>query len=281
MAGPQKWTEELIAQRVKDGRGQGVGVRYLPWLYVQEFSSKGTQTRIPGAKVRRTVHTFSYLERALFLYLEFQENFLGFDEQWPMDRGVTLGAASTLRIRHPRYPKTAIPVVMTLDGVAHMRDEDGQVRLAGWDVKPARQLLKKRVAEKLSLHKAFCAHVGMPHYVFTENSVSRNVIRNIDWIRMSQPKAGEVESVAGLFTSHPLEMLEQLTACRTRPAITHFCAQYDAANYLERGTGLRIIKFLLWHRRVEVNLEAKWIEREPIPRPLSTTRAAAPSRKAA
>ena len=65
-------------------------MRYLPWLYVQEFSSKGTQTRIPGVKVRRTVHTFSYLERALFLYLEFQDNFLGFHEQSPMDRRITL-----------------------------------------------------------------------------------------------------------------------------------------------------------------------------------------------
>lgn len=281
MAGPHTWTEELIAQRVKDGRGQGVGEGWLPWMYVQEFSSKGTQTRIPGAKVKRTVHTFSYLERALFLFLEFQENFLGFDEQWPMDRRITLGAAASLKIRHPRYPKTAIPVVMTLDGVARMRDEAGEVRMAGWDVKPSRQLLKKRVAEKLSLHKAYCAHVGMPHYLFTENSVSRNVIRNIDWIRMSLPKDGELELVPGLFTSHPLDMLEQLAACRTRPTITHFCAQYDAANHLERGTGLRIMKLLLWHHRVKVDMAAQWIEREPIPRPVSATRASAPSRKAA
>ncbi len=267
MAGPQNWTEELIAQRAKNGRGSGEGVNYTPWLYVQEFSSKGTQTRIRGFKEKRTVHTFSYLERSLFLYTEFQSNFLGFQEQYPMDRGITLGAAKTLEISHPRYPHSKVPVVMTLDAVVTMKGPNGLACKAGWDCKPARQLLKPRVAEKLSLHKAYCAHVGMPHYLFTEDSVSRNVIRNIDWIRMSLPRAGELATVPGLFTWHPEQMFEQLATSRKSPTITLFCAQYDFTNRLESGTGLRILKQLLWDHRVQVNMDCKWIEREPIPRP--------------
>lgn len=267
MAGPQKWTEELIAQRVKDGRGTGEGRSYSPWLLVQEFSSKGTQTRVPSFKLKRTIHTFSYLERALFLYTEFQWNLLGYQEQFPMDRRITLGAAQTLNLLHPRYPRTGVPVVMTLDAVVTMQSDDCHPRVAGWDVKPARQLEKKRVAEKLSLHKAYCAHIGIPHYIFTENSISRNVIRNIDWIRMSLPKDGELALVPGVFTWHPDQMLEQLATCRTTPTITSFCAQYDLENRVECGTGLRILKMLLWDHRVRVNMNAQWIEREPIPRP--------------
>jgi hypothetical protein len=267
MAGPVSWTEELIARRVKDGRGKGTGKGYSPWLFVQEFSSKGTQTRVPSVKVGRTIHTFSYLERALFLYTEFQSNFGDFQEQYPMERSVTLGAAKTLGIQHPRYPHSRVPVVMSLDAVVTMRDADGKDRIAAWDVKPARQLLKKRVAEKLSLHKAYCAHHNMSHYLFTENSVSRNVVRNIDWIRMSLPKDGELALVPGLFTWHPDQMLEQLATSRKSTTITRFCSQYDFENKLECGTGLRILKLLLWDHRIEANMDAKWIEREPIPRP--------------
>jgi hypothetical protein len=265
--GPKLWTEELIAERVKNGRGRGEGEHYLPWLYVQEFSSRGTQTRIPCMKFNRTIHTFSYLERALFLWTEFQPSFRGYKEQFAQDRGTTLGAAKMLGIRHPRYPRTGVPVVMTIDAVVTTRGQDGQDRLAGWDVKPERQLKKARVLEKLSLHKAYAGHVGMPHYLFTENSIHRNTIRNIDWIRMALQKDGELEMAAGLFTWRQEAMLEQLAASRTTPSISQFCAQYDGANGLERGTGIRVMKLLLWAHRVQVNLKSQWIEREAIPRP--------------
>jgi len=132
MAGPKVWTEELIAERVKAGRGSGSGADYSPWLYVQEFSSRGTQTRIPSFKLKRTIHTFSYLERALFLWQEFQPDFNGWNEQRPMDRSLTLGYAKQLRIPHPRYPKSRIPVVMTLDAIGSTVDGDGVVNRTGF-----------------------------------------------------------------------------------------------------------------------------------------------------
>jgi hypothetical protein len=138
--------------------------------------------------------------------------------------------------------------------------------MAGWDVKPASQLLKPRVAEKLSLHKAYCAHIGIPHYLFTEKSISRDVTRNIDWVRMSLPKDGELETVPGIFTWRPEQMLEQVTKAKSTTSISQFCAQYDFVNRLEPGTGLRVFKMLLWDHRLQMNMDVKWIEREPLSR---------------
>jgi hypothetical protein len=106
----------------------------------------------------------------------------------------------------------------------------------------------------------------MPHYIFTEASVPRNVVRNIDYLRMSLPRDGEIEVTPGLLTWRQDEFLEDLFSCRTRPAVTHFCAQYDQANKLEPGTGLRLWKMLAWQRRLHVNLDVKWLEQQPIPR---------------
>lgn len=260
MAGPKVWSEELIAERIKNGRGQGSYRSYQPWMYVQEFSSRGTQTRIPGVKVARTVHTFSYLERALFLLAEFQRGFVDFREQFPMDRAVTLGAAKTLGIKHPVYPKTRNPVVMTMDAVVTMSGKGGEQSVAGWDVKPARMLEKARVLEKLSIHKAYCAHAGIPHYVFTEQSYSRQMVRNIDWIRMAIPKDRGSDTVDDMFSKHPAQMLERLSSCKKAPVLTEFCAQYDAAHALPRGTGLSIMKQLLWDHSAVTDLSADRIE---------------------
>lgn len=258
MSGPTIWSEDLIEERLRMGRGQGEGPGYQPWLYVQEFSSRGTQTRIPGLKVRRTHHTFSYLERAFFLIAEFQPEFVDLREQFPMDRGVTLGAAKALGIRHPRYPKTQSPLVMTLDAVVTTREPSGGVRLAAWDVKPARMLRKPRVLEKLSLHKAYCAHVGIQHSLFTEQSYSRQMVRNIDWIRMGISRDEDVG--CDDLGVHPQQMLERLAACRRAPVMTEFCASYDKACSLEPGTGLRVMKGLLWNHQAVTDLCADRIE---------------------
>lgn len=266
MAGPKVWTEALIAERVKAGRGSGTGVNFSPWLYVQEFSSRGTQTRVPGFKVKRTIHTFSYLERGFFLVAEFLPGFLDWNEQRPMDRRTTLGAAAKLCIRHPIYPGTRVPVVMTLDAIHSTVDLDGVVLLAALDFKPQRRLNDERTLAKLSLHRAYCAHHGIPHALYTENSVSWQVVRNIDWVRMALPKDGETDAVPDLFTVHLSQFEEDLLACRKRPSISQFCTQYEQAHRVEPGTGLRLFKLLVWNHRISVNLDAKRLEREPIPR---------------
>ena len=33
-------TEKKIAKKIKEGRGQGIGKDYIPWIKVQDFSSK-------------------------------------------------------------------------------------------------------------------------------------------------------------------------------------------------------------------------------------------------
>lgn len=265
--GPKKWTEALIDERVKDGRGKGVGDDYKPWIYIQEFSSRGNQTRIPGVKFKRTVHTMSYMERRLFLLHEFLPNFVSYLEQYPMERRITLGAAAALGIRHPVYPGTKVPVVMTLDAVVTLTGPDGRPVTAGWDAKPEAELLKPRVLEKMSLHKAYCRHVGMEHFVFTERTAPTRLARNIDLVRMSLPKDGEEESVPGLFTVHPELMLDDLELNRPRVPIWSYCERYDALHQLPLGTGLRIFKCLIWHHRVKVDMTAQKLELLQVPAP--------------
>lgn len=264
--GPKRWTEELIKKRQKAGRGQGSASDYLPWISVQEFSSQGNQTRVPSLVFNRTVHTFSYIEHAMYLYHEFQPGLLDYREQYPMDRSITLGAAKALGIRHPTYPVTRNPVVMTLDALVFRKAPDGTTAVSAWDAKPLAKLDEPRIREKLALHKAYCKFIGIPHYLFTENSVSSNFIANIEWLRGSLPKPGEHDSVLPLITTHTNRIIEAVAATSKKLSIGQFCANYDDANQFERGITMRLFKILLWNRVISVDLNAKAVEQLPLPK---------------
>ena len=265
--GPKKWTEELIARRVKEGRGLGDRESYSPWLYVQEFSSRGTQTRMPSLVLKRTIHTFSYLELALYLLWEFflRQNLLDYKEQFPLDRRITLAAAEGLGIRHPRYEKTRVPVVMTLDAVVTWLNSAGQRRFAAWDVKPTAELKHRRTLEKLSLHRACCAHLGIPHLLFTEKSFPKTLVNNIVWLRWSRRKNGEIEAIPGLLETHGALMLEDLCNRHPDQSIRNYCTEYDKRHCLPSGGALRVLKVLLWQRELTVDLTVPKIELQRVP----------------
>ncbi len=44
--GKYEWTE----RQIREGRGQGSGADYLPWIHVRDFSSMGKSSRLKGWK---------------------------------------------------------------------------------------------------------------------------------------------------------------------------------------------------------------------------------------
>lgn len=252
-AGPKLWTEERISERYAEGRGQGSGDNYIPWAWVQEFASRANQTRIPSLRLKRTIHTFSYLERDLYLWHEYR-GFRDYREQVPMDRRITLGAAEVMGIRHPRYMQTGVPFVMMLDAVVIRDGRNGTQHVEAWDAKPKFRLANPRIREKLSLHKAFCAYIGMKHSFFTEDTVSRVVLKNIEWARGALPLEGELESIPELFTKEASRFQGWLRAKHRRAPVRELCQTWDGAHGFEPGTALRLFKFLVWHKRLRVDL---------------------------
>lgn len=96
------WTEAYIAARIRKGRGRGEGPEYQPWITVQDFSSRGTQSRIPSALLGRAVHVMSYLERRMFLLHEFKLGLLDYREQYPIPQ------STAVHIRRPEEPPALV-----------------------------------------------------------------------------------------------------------------------------------------------------------------------------
>ncbi|MDU7808318.1 MAG: heteromeric transposase endonuclease subunit TnsA, partial [Serratia marcescens] len=77
------FSEHQIARRIKDGRGQGLGKEYRPWLYVQDVPSDGRSHRVYSHKTGRIHHLLSDLELAAFLVFEWTPNITDIREQFP------------------------------------------------------------------------------------------------------------------------------------------------------------------------------------------------------
>lgn len=260
------------------GCGHGARETYRPWLRVQEFSSYGNATRVPSLMFRRCIHTMSYIERYLYIFFEYAGNRRPTDnfepdvmravegklkiegrlwdwrDQLPIQRAVTVALAEAKRIRHSRYPGTGVPMVMSIDAFAIFEGGSG-IFLDG---KTTAKMERKRVKDKLRLHAAYADYVGLPHYTFTEKSVPRQKLKNIDLIRSAMPKRGEIVEPGDLF-SHHLQVIKHDIVQRRRISIAEFCKHYDQTHGFPIGTALRLAYCLVWNRHLRIDMEAEQI----------------------
>ena len=65
--GRWEWTGAKFERYIKEGRGQGNGENYKPWITVSDFPSMGRSARSPGWKTNRVHHFLSDHERRRYL----------------------------------------------------------------------------------------------------------------------------------------------------------------------------------------------------------------------
>ena len=140
--------EARIARFHKEGRGTGHGADYQPWLTIGDVPSRGRSHRPKSTKTGRVHHLLSDIERHTFHLFDWDDAVTDIREQFPLDRDITPRIAEQLGVEHPRDVKTRTPLVMTTDFLVDMVRDGRQVLLA-LAVKPAEELDKPRVLEKL------------------------------------------------------------------------------------------------------------------------------------
>lgn len=252
-----KWTEQKIAQRIREGYGQGEHADYKPWLTIRDFSSQGTTTRIFSPKLQRAVTVFSNIERNGFFVAEFDKAFDDYWEQAPIPREETLDIADSLGVKHPVYPGTQIPLVMTLDGVLSLRSPNGLKRKV-IDCKPESALSNPRTNQKLAINREYARLHGYDYLLYTERSTPQTVVHNIQWIRMSVTRTGDNTNVRYIADIHRTRLLRGIAHASTFTSphknVRDFLTAFDADWLLPRGAALRMVRELMWTHDIEFNL---------------------------
>lgn len=258
-----KWTEKRIAEMVASGHGRGVGAEYVPWIHVRDFSSWGTSRRAPSQKTGRKHQLLSDVEFDLFLLLEWALEFSDIREQYPLDRDLTQDVARTLGIRHPCYPGTHVPTVMTVDFLC-TRASTGEDEFVAFNAKRKEEAEDENSLMKLEIQRTSLELLGIPHHLVYHNDLPTQKVRNIEKIRDSMVKEGEVEPRQGYWASMSIRMSQMLSSARGDQPLFEFCAQFDTANSAPPGTGLRAARLLMLERILVPDLSLHNLEETPL-----------------
>lgn len=239
------WTEDKIARHQKEGRGQGEGLHYKPWLTIQDVPSIGRAHRIKGFKTGRIHHLLSDLERDYFYLLEWADEVLDVREQFPLHRELTTQIAEEKRIRHSVDQETQTPLVMTTDFLVTVR-RGSEVFYLARTLKPSDQLNTPRTIEKFEIEREYWSRKNVDWGIVTELDIPKVICRNIAYLHAHFTTDPEVEQ-------HADDMLVFLASI-DGGTLSEALEKYELHNFLDKGAALSCFKQLVASKRIRVDM---------------------------
>lgn len=173
---------KAIGKRLDEGRGQGRGHDYKPWLLIHDVPSIGLANRIKSPVNGRTYHLMSQLEADWFFALHALSGVVDIREQYPLlDLEETEQIAADLKIKHPTDPQSKTACVATSDFVVTFRDGPRTIDVA-LAIKFSSDLSSTRTLEKLEIERVYWAARGIKWSILTELELPRTLVKNMRWL---------------------------------------------------------------------------------------------------
>lgn len=169
-------------RRLAQGRGQGRGAAYRPFLEVHDVASRGLATRVKSPLNGRTQHLMSQLETDWLDAFHGLPGLMDVREQVPLDLEETMLLADQIGISHPRDPKTKEQWIVTTDFVLTFVEGTHEFEVAV-AVKPSADLASHRTLEKLELERLYWSARKIAWRILTEREVPRALVKNLRWVQ--------------------------------------------------------------------------------------------------
>jgi len=248
------WDEKKLKKYMDEGRGQGIGKDYKPWITVHDFPSDGFSSRQPGWKSHRVCHFLSHHELRYYYLLEWSDVVTDIREQYPMDLEDTLDIADKLGIKHPENRESNTPYVMTSDFMITEYINGMEIHKAR-TIKPVAELEKKICIEYFEIERRYWAGKGVDWGIVTEADIPKTLVSNIEWAYYSYnlDLQDEAELKDHLYYGELLK--DKLESSDGR--IVHIAAKFDKDINLEPGTSLNIIKHLVARKEIIMDMQTK------------------------
>jgi hypothetical protein len=241
----RSWNESVYKRYIREGRGQGAGAQYKPWLTVRDFPSLGIVSRVKGQKTGRVYHLMSNNETNLFYLLDWSENVLDIREQYPLsDLADVITIAERAQIRYPYDNKSGFPYVMTSD--FYVVTTNGAVALS---VKPSTELNKPRVLEKLEIERRYWNARNVKWELVTEREINQTKARNIEWLSQARD-LGQF----GLTISQQALCVDFIISGSISEPRGELLRKLEQCYGLACGMGLNIYKHLVYHKRIKIDI---------------------------
>ena len=249
-----EWNEERFKQYVKEGRGQNNAENYLPWIKVQEFSSRGRVSRTKGWKTNRLHHLFSDHETRLFYLLEWSDIVIDIREQFPLlDLELARKISADIGVRYPIDSQSRFPHILTTDFMVTV-NQSGKVCDVALTVKPSAELKKKRVIEKFDIERNYYAAKDIEWRIVTEKHIPKSLAKNIEWIhgahRLEATSKNSIQDLEEVI----ITLKKRLQVSNLR--ISQVTDNLDSELGLEKGTSLYLFRHLVARKEIVVDMNS-------------------------
>lgn len=248
------WDADKFNRWIKEGRGQGEGENYKPWMTIQDFPSMGRATRVFGWSTKRIHHFFSDSQLKYFYLLDWDGKVVDIREHYPLiDLEVVLEDTSGLRLDKFIDRKTKESYILTTTFLITLLNNDGQKSYAARSIKYASELSKKSTIEKLEIERRYWKSQGIDWGIVTNKDINSIRAKNIEWVH----SAMSVDSNIG-FSKAELEDLLGGLLYRTvdsKQSIKKVVLEYEKDYSLDAGTGLLLFKHLVANKRIILDMD--------------------------
>ncbi len=245
-----------LEKLIKEGRGQGHGSDYKPWITIQDVPSLGRVSRIRGIKTNRQHEFLSDLERNYFYFLEYSDNVVDIREQFPLlPLEETQYIANSLGLHHPSIKENNEDIVMTTDFLITLKRPDDSTYDIARTIKPKDSLTDKRVIEKFEIERVYWKNQQIDWAIVTDKEIDKTIAHNILFFH-SYYDISCIDSLRNIDNNYLLDLIfeyiKRIIDCKK--SIRYYSSQFDKDMCLETGTGLSIFKHLLARKKIRIDL---------------------------
>lgn len=256
--------ESDVQRLLSQGRGQGIGEKYLPYFFVRDVPSCGRSHRIYSRVNGRVIHLLSDIEYAHCLLFDMDHSIIDIREQFALSRADTIRIAETLGYRHPKDPKSDTNAVMTTDLVVTYQNIPMRKHRAV-AIKPASELAKPRIQEKLQIEKLYWVEKDIQFQILTERDIPPYLKRSLQWLRQYNDFSRFAEPTEGYFAELAKALLISIDCNRDRDLkLTKMCTTLDERLARDAGSHLMMARHLLSIRLLQTDLDREQLWNTPV-----------------
>lgn len=248
------WDENKLKRWIQEGRGQGEGKEYKPWLTIQDYPSMGRATRIFGWTTQRIHHFFSDSQLKYFYLLDWEEKVVDIREHYPLlDMETVLEDTADLKLDKFIDKKTKEPYILTTTFLITLLNPDGQKSFAARSIKYASELSKKTTIEKLEIERRYWTAKGINWGIVTNKDINDVRAKNIEWIHSAMTS----DDCNGLSRDEFDDLLDGLLyrLIDNQQNIREIISRFEKDYSLDAGAGLLLFKHLIAGKRIALDMD--------------------------
>lgn len=248
-----EWNNNKLKRFLEEGRGQGEGKDYKPWLTIQDMPSRGRVSRVFCHKTKRIHHFFSDNETRMFYLFLWEDAITDIRENFPLlNMQDVIKDKKGIKFDNFKDKDSGTPYIFTTTFLVTYKNKENKDCHVARSVKSSYELEKKYIIEKFEVERRFWENKKVDYGIITQKDIPATKAQNIEWVYSAITDQGMSEN-----SKYELSQMLLQNLNGNSSKIRNITSSFDKYYNLDDGTGLFLFKYLIATKVIVVNMDKK------------------------